>query len=143
VGYGQSCGADQTCYDDPTNGTSCYFNSSACVYSGVDTYVCNGNVVDWCTSIDNNGALFPLDCSTAGLSCNSNSDGNGNAGCLAPGCTASDVSNCTESCSGSMATVCVGGAPYTFDCRSIGDTGTFSSCSVLSDTSGNQYAACQ
>jgi hypothetical protein len=143
VGYGQSCGADQTCYEDPTNGTSCYFNSSACVYSGVDTYVCNGNVVDWCTSIDNNGALFPFDCSTAGLSCNSNSDGNGNAGCLAPGCTASDVSNCTESCSGSKATVCVGGAPYTFDCTTIGATGTFTTCSVLTDTNQNQYAACQ
>ena len=106
------------------NGTSCYFNTGTCAYSGVDTYACNGNTVDWCTSINGNGAQFPLNCATAGLGCVSNADQMGNAGCIAPGCTATDVSNCTEACSGSSATVCLGGAAYTFDCKTVGAAGT-------------------
>jgi hypothetical protein len=140
VGYGQSCGANATCIADPTNGTTCYFNTSSCNYSGVDTYTCNGNTVDWCTEVNNVGELFPFDCSTAGLTCNSNSDGQGNAGCVAPGCTTNDLANCTESCSGKMANVCVGGAQYTFDCSTIG---SFTTCATLSDSSGSTYVACQ
>jgi hypothetical protein len=143
VGYGQNCGSNQMCIADPNNGTTCYFDTGTCTYTGADTYTCNGNTVDWCTSINGNGAQFPLDCSTAGLTCNGNSDGFGNAGCLAPGCTADDVANCTESCSGSSATVCVGGAPYTFDCKTIGASGTFTTCSLLADSQGNPYAACR
>jgi hypothetical protein len=139
AGYGQTCGSNATCIADPSNGTTCYFNTGSCNYSGIDTYTCNGNTVDWCTEVNNAGELFPFNCSTAGLTCNGNSDGQGNAGCLAPGCTANDLANCTESCSGSMASVCVGGAPYTFDCSAIG----FTTCATLSDSNGNSYVACQ
>jgi hypothetical protein len=143
AGYGQNCGANQKCFEDPSSGTSCYYDTGTCTYTGADTYTCNGNDVEWCTSVNSAGAQFPFHCSTAGLQCNSNSDGQGNAGCLAPGCTASDVANCAESCSGSNATVCVGGAAYTFDCKSVGATGTFSTCTMFSDSVGNPYAACQ
>jgi hypothetical protein len=143
AGYGQNCGPSQKCYVDPTSGPSCYFDTGTCAYTGSDTYTCNGNDVEWCTSVNSAGAQFPFHCSTAGLQCNSNSDGQGNAGCLAPGCTASDVTNCAEACSGSNATVCIGGAPYTFDCKTIGATGTFTTCTMFSDSVGNPYAACQ
>jgi hypothetical protein len=143
AGYGQNCGSEQTCIVDPNNGPSCYFHTATCSYTGADTYTCNGNTVDWCTSINNAGAQFPFNCSTAGLICNDNSDGQGNAGCLAPGCSSDDFNNCTEACNGSSATVCVGGASYTFDCTTIGAAGTFSTCSMFADSNGNPYAACQ
>jgi hypothetical protein len=140
AGYGQNCGANSTCIVDPTNGPDCYFNTTSCNYTGVDTYTCNGNTVDYCTEVDNVGELFPFNCSTAGLTCNSNSDDNGNAGCLAPGCTPNDLLDCTESCSGTMANVCVGGAQYSIDCSTIGP---FTTCATLTDSGGNSYIACQ
>jgi hypothetical protein len=144
-GYGQNCGANQTCAEDPLNGTGCYFTAPSCNYQGSDVYTCSGSTLDLCTQGEgsNNGAQFTYDCASAGLACVADSDGMGDPGCLAPGCTPADANNCAESCSGSMATVCVGGAPYTFDCASIGATGTFSTCQSIMDGTGQAYVYCQ
>lgn len=141
--FGQSCGSTQTCIEDPFNGTGCYFNAPACNYQGIDSYTCSGNTVVLCTEENDNGVQFSYGCAAAGLSCNGNIDGMGNAGCLAPGCTGSDVTNCAETCSGLMATVCVGGAPFTFDCAQIGTPGTFTGCTTTDDGTGFVYATCQ
>jgi hypothetical protein len=143
VGYGQSCGSSETCINDGVDTTGCYYNLPGCSYQGIDTYTCSGNTVQLCTEVNNNGVLYPYNCSTAGQTCAADSDGMGNAGCLAPGCTSDDYNNCTESCSGSMATVCVGGAPYTFDCAKIGTAGTFTGCTTIDDGTDPVYASCQ
>jgi hypothetical protein len=142
-GFGQSCGASQTCVEDPLNGTGCYFNASGCNYQGMDVFTCNGNTLDLCTEVNASGALFTYNCASAGLACVADSDGMGDPGCLAPGCTPDDANNCAESCTGTMATVCVGGAPYAFDCAAIGAPGTFSSCQSTTDGTGQSYVYCQ
>jgi hypothetical protein len=119
VGYGKSCDqANATCREDPTNGTSCYFNGTKCTTPG---YTCNAqNQGEWCTS---GGVLFTFNCSTAGLTCALDADG-GTADCLAPGCTVDDYNNCVESCGvdGHTMNLCIGGAPYTTDCKTYGFT---------------------
>jgi hypothetical protein len=142
--YGQNCGPNATCVADPVNGTTCYFKNPSCNYGGSDTYTCGANnTVDLCTQSDLNatgGGLIPFNCSSAGLTCADNADGQGTAECLAPGCTGNDVANCSEQCSGTMAKVCLGGAPYEIDCSKIPG---FTTCASLTDGAGNSYIACQ
>jgi hypothetical protein len=117
MGYGQTCDTlNATCKEDPVNGTSCYFNGATCSTPG---HTCNSmNQVKWCTS---GGVIFTFNCGTAGLTCTPDTLG-GTADCVAPGCTVDDYNNCTETCAGDGHTMnlCVGGAPYTFDCKTLG-----------------------
>jgi hypothetical protein len=136
-GYGENCTLiEATCLDGGGgNGSGCYFNGPACTTPG---YTCNSNVVDWCTTQD---ITLAYNCSTAGLKCTPNADGTGTAQCLAPGCTSTDIASCTESCTGTFAQVCVGGAPYAFDCSKIAG---FTTCATFTDnTSLNVRAYCQ
>ena len=139
VGYGQNCGSGSTCAVDTFNGTYCYANGGSCSYSGTDTWSCSGNRAVVCTGYNTTGTEFSYDCSPSGSTCVDNADPFGDSLCLAPGCTFNDVQNCSESCNGSSATVCVGGAPYTFDCAHIG---SFTGCSLQVDSSLNPYAVC-
>jgi hypothetical protein len=141
VAYGQNCTNSQSkCIEDPVNGTTCYFNTPSCTYTGMDTYNCvNGNV-SWCTQEGDGGAQFTLQCSGAGLTCVPNADMFGTAECIAPGCNGTDYMNCMESCSGTKANVCVGGAPYSFDCASIAG---FTTCNQLADQLGFPYVVCK
>jgi hypothetical protein len=129
-GFGQNCGTNSTCIEDPVNGTSCYFNGTACTTAG---YTCgsgsSSNVLEWCTS---DKVLFNFNCNTAGLTCAVDTT-TSSGYCLAPGCSVSDYNNCTESCAtdGHTALLCIGGAQYSVDCAKHG----FTSC-VDSITNG-------
>ena len=138
-GLRPNCGSGSTCAVDTFNGTYCYANGGSCSYGGSDTWSCIGDQAVDCTGYNTTGTQFSYNCSTAGTTCVDNADPFGDSLCLAPGCTFNDEQNCSESCNGSRATVCVGGAPYTFDCAHIG---SFTGCELLTDGLGNPYAVC-
>lgn len=131
--YGSSCSSLGYCDGDQTIGdSSCYYNLPTCSGSSV---TCKNNIANVCSS----GSLFKYDCGAVGLTCGITA---GDDYCLAPGCKAADVKNCTESCSddGSQLTFCYGGAPYTVDCAKYG----FSHCESDTDMdSGAVFAACR
>jgi hypothetical protein len=65
---------------------------------------------------------FKYDCSTVGLSCQEVTDdaGKTSPNCLAPGCTLQDQIDCQESCDGTTAKICVGGAQIGVACTDFG-----------------------
>ena len=128
-GYGQNCGTNSTCVNDPVNGAGCYFNgTSTC---STDGYACSGSSVQWCTG----GNQFDFNCSTVGLACSIDTD-TGDGQCLAPGCTFDDYNGCLETCAadGHTANLCVGGAPFQVDCAD--PKYGFSSCTFDSNLDG-------
>ncbi|MGO8992739.1 MAG: hypothetical protein ACLQVI_05390 [Polyangiaceae bacterium] len=136
AGLGATCNEySATCSED--GGTSCYYLLPPCDPS--TTAACDGNVGQKCYT---NG-LNRFDCSQAGLVCQPLSTNDTVTGfpfqCVAPGC-ASQATPCQESCSGTVATFCIGGAPVQYDCASqnmvCDDSGT-------ADENGNDYMVCE
>ena len=110
TGIGKNCFTAETCKTVGTT-TSCYPNLPACSPSGSK---CVGNDIDYCFTT---GMGTTFACSHVGLECQ-------NASCIAPGCSAANETSCSESCSGTVMSLCVGGAPVTVDCAKYG----FSQC---------------
>jgi hypothetical protein len=135
-GVGQDCNNfSATCESSGDSGTSCYYDLPAC--TAATTTACQGDIGQICYST----GLQTYNCAAAGLTCSpvSNSVTGLPFTCVAPGC---DPSNCTETCggsSGNVATFCVGGAPVTFDCSTLG-----MNCydSDVEDSNGNSLVYC-
>jgi hypothetical protein len=128
VGYGQQCGANATCKTVDTT-TSCYDKAPSCTLPGDH---CEGDVFVECTK---GGDTYKFDCSSVGLSCQetTNDAGTSSPSCLAAGCTADDQTHCTESCDGTTANLCIGGAPIGIACTDFGMT----SCRTYQATDSN------
>jgi hypothetical protein len=126
VGFGQNCTSVETCKTEGSS-TSCYGNLPSCTLSGAQCQV-NTNTLVACT---NYGEELQFNCGKAGLSCETLPDDAGvpTPYCLAPNCTPDDVNGCTESCNGTIANLCVGGATVSIDCtdKSLG----FKSCGAF------------
>jgi hypothetical protein len=111
AGFGAMCTSGLTC-GTQNNQTACYANLPSCSLSGSQ---CQGDTYVLCTS---SGTQIQYNCGDVGLQCQS---ANGTTSCVAPGCTPNDVTmGCTESCTGTIANLCVGGAPVSVDCASFG-----------------------
>jgi hypothetical protein len=138
VGYGQQCGANATCKTVDTS-TGCYSKQPSC---SLQSDHCQGDHLLSCTK---GGDAFDFDCSSVGLTCQetANDAGTSSPSCLAAGCTADDQANCTESCDGTTANLCIGGAPIGVACTDFGMT----SCKTYQVTDSNnvtkQYAYCR
>jgi hypothetical protein len=135
-GFGVNCGLQGAVCDTGYNGTRCYAlasNPSSCNTEGSS---CQGNVATLCNFNSESG----YDCSRAGLQCTPNADGIGTALCIAPDCTYDDTLNCHESCEGSVAEVCAGGARVSFDCSKLAG---FTTCEAFHDTTGAVRARCR
>jgi hypothetical protein len=111
--YGGDCAASGAMcrLDDDTGSTACYYVTPTC--SSPDTVECGAaDRIDLCTTA---GTTVHYECA-GGLGCAL--DDEGDAWCLAPGCTPDTP--CTESCSGTELTLCYGSIPVTVDCRDYG-----------------------
>jgi hypothetical protein len=138
-GYGQNCALIGSTCTTVSGSSACYFANPACSTPG---YSCtnNGGSLQWCSD---GKQAFGLNCGRAGLSCEIDADG-GTGYCVAPGCTLSAASTCTESCGADGKTVelCIGGAPVPLDCTQYG----FTKCATADDmstTPPTTYAYCQ
>jgi hypothetical protein len=128
--YGRDCAAaGSTCVEEVSGEATCIDSTTACATP--DSVECNGNVLTYCGS---SGLRSVLDCSTAGLTCESSGT---YADCVAPGCGLQDVSDCTESCDGAVLRYCIGGAQAQVDCSEFG----FSTCE-LATVNGFPLAYC-
>lgn len=131
AGYGEKCPSNSTC-KETSNGADCYSNSlTSCSLTGDH---CDGDVYVQCLPAS---LEHKFDCGALGLSCQEVTDeaGKTNPNCLAPGCTVQDQTNCQESCSGTIANICVGGAQLGIACTDFG----MQSCQTyqVTDSSGN------
>jgi hypothetical protein len=138
VGVGNSCDEySATCSEE--GGTGCYYLLPSC--DPTSTAACDttngGQVGQQCYP---NG-LQRFDCAAAGLVCSPVADTftGYNFQCIAPGC---DPTLCKESCSGTVATFCVGGAPVTFDCATTSPAMTCIDTGVM-DENTNDYVQCR
>jgi hypothetical protein len=143
-GYGSNCAFfDSICAVDPTDpeaGPDCFDNGSACNDSGT-TYCLNSTTAVACEGP--NIAYF-TNCAAAGLACLQDLENTSLTICLAPGCTFGQEATCAESCSkeeAGVANVCAGGAPFAFDCTTLG--GAFSTCSTFVDPFLEVHAFCR
>jgi hypothetical protein len=126
AGIGKNCFTAETCKTAGTT-TSCYANLPACSTPGA---ACAGNDIQDCFT---NGTEATFACSHVGLGCQS-------AACVAPGCTVANETSCTESCSGTVMSLCIGGAPFAVDCAKYG----FSHCAAFNPAGGitTHYVEC-
>jgi hypothetical protein len=134
VGVGYSCDEySATCSEE--GGTGCYYLLPTCDPN--TTAACDGTVGQQCYST----GLQRFDCAAAGLTCAPVADTftGLNFTCVAPGC---DPTTCTESCSGTVATFCIGGAPVAFDCATTSPAMTCITTDVL-DENSNDYVQCR
>lgn len=132
VGYGLDCALSKaTCAPDAKGEPGCFYKLPTCSDTGTNT--CEGAVSRTCTS---SGGTLAFDCGTSGFSCKEEA---GSTYCLASGCQPGDAKACkADTCSGSKMTLCLGGAPYTIDCKDYG----FSSCIDDKSDTGLVYAHC-
>jgi hypothetical protein len=144
VGYGMNCAfIDSTCAVDPTDpeaGPSCWGNGPACDDAGA-TWCENGSTAVSCQGPN---IAYYSNCAAAGLACVQDPENTSITLCLAPGCTLGQEATCAESCSkddASVANLCAGGAPFAFDCRTLG--GAFSTCTTWVDMFDDTYAYCR
>lgn len=126
---GWSCTSQKgVCYEDTPGDAGCTYTRQTC--TSLDVQTCNGTSMTYCNK---QGYAYAYDCTAAGGTCLKTAT---SGFCYAPGCTSSN--SCSESCSGSTMTVCVGLAPMQIDCAHYG----FSACTMTTDSSGNSHAAC-
>lgn len=79
------------------------------------------------------GRIQKIDCGLVGLGCEGSAER-----CLAPGCSGEQALACQESClDDSRASLCLGGAPWVFDCDSVG----MKCIPIIAE--GNTYATCR
>jgi hypothetical protein len=102
-------------------GEDCYHPGEACTTFGA---TCVGDQIEFCDG----ESLHYLDCGSVGLTCQPSADFGGL--CVAPGCTQTDVTSCSESCDESVLTFCYGGAPYVVDCTDYG----FNTCALVENS---------
>jgi hypothetical protein len=128
--YGANCSLQAAhCALSSSNAPNCYYDETSCP-AGAGAIACDGSKLVLC---DDTGSRT-YDCGKSGLNCHIE----GTEGyCLAPGCTPAD-NPCKESCSGSKATICIGRAPYTFDCTDY----KFAGCQLANDPTLGSYAVC-
>jgi hypothetical protein len=139
VGVGTSCDVySATCSEE--GGTGCYYLLPPCDPN--TTPVCDtsggGQVGQQCYST----GMQRYDCGAVGLVCSPVADSTTgfNFTCVAPGC---DPTMCKESCSGTVATFCIGGAPVTFDCATTSPAMTCVDTGNEQDENGNDYVQCR
>jgi hypothetical protein len=116
VAIGTGCSAQEPC-GILDGSAGCHPTLPLCVAPGSS---CSGSDLLVCGEDERQ---LTLPCGSAGLSCTVS---DGLPQCLAPGCSAADVDACQESCTGSIANLCVGGARVQANCKSYG----FSACQV-------------
>ena len=145
AGIGDSCtnfSASCETMTDPTSDAGpqagCYYNRVACTNPGAGQ--CANGIAEYCSTLSKQ---FTFNCAAMGLSCATNTSSPPSSYCTAPGCTTTDVDNCTESCTDAThASVCIGGANVTLDCTEFNMT---SCVQYNKPTSGNittSYVEC-
>lgn len=125
--FGKDCAAVGLVCVENDAGSGCTPSGTACSAPG--TWTCNGTTLENCDGTRQN---FAYDCSVAGGVCSPDA-----GTCVSPGCPPPKAP-CTEKCDGDHTiTVCVGGAPLTIDCTTVGAAGEFTSCGSDTPNSGN------
>jgi hypothetical protein len=141
-GIGLNCTFfDSTCAVDPTDpeaGPNCNDNGAgtSCDASDNTAFCLNGATLQTCVA----HVAYDINCGAVGTACVPNADNSGVTECVAPGCTFGQTATFNESCAGSVANLYIGGAPYAFDCRTLG--GTFSTCASF-EIPGATYVYCR
>lgn len=125
VAYGTKCNNFAASCQDVDGDVGCYYPLNTCTVEGV---TCANERATWCDG--DSKAVF--DCASVGLGCATGGDYTADEGrqCAAPGCEASDIVACKESCDGTKLTICYGGAPVTVDCKDYG----FAACNEYTYT---------
>ncbi len=127
VRYGWDCGTrTSTCVEADYGDAYCRESQTTCDTPGEST--CDGSTLSSCAD---DGMLIMSDCAIGNLTCLVEDY------CVAPGCTTTDVDNCTEGCIGTALSLCVGGARVEVDCTEYG----YASCSTF-DSDGLTHAYC-
>jgi hypothetical protein len=130
VPQGYSCAVQAgVCAESTPGQGGCTLSTAKCATP--NQQLCNGNSLTYCNP---SGYFYQYDCSVIGGTCQTSASGSGY--CFSPGCTPD--STCTESCSGSVMTLCIGRAPMQVDCTQYG----FSACTSKTDTSGYTTVSC-
>ena len=132
-GIGQDCSKFFAECKDLGGGPGCYFSLPDCGNTDGGVQACDEQTAQICST----AGLIRYPCATVGLLC---AEGSVSPTCVAPGCAADDVTTCTESCSGSIASICYGGAPFEVDCTGYG----FDACQMYdgSATGLGNYVVC-
>ncbi len=112
IAIGRNCPSGSTC--QTSNGkTDCFDTTSPCTNPGTS---CTNGDLTTCQNFTSGDQVFTGNCSVAGLVCDTTSS---TGACAAPGC---ESSGCSESCVGNKLQLCIGGAPFTVDCTTLGFT---------------------
>ena len=127
----QACGAGSSCQTIDGLAT-CADTATTCTTAGA---TCSGNTLTTCQTVGTGLQQYTTNCAAAGLEC---TPGLNTGACTAAGCV---PASCTEGCSttnGTQLTVCIGGAPFTVDCPSLG----FATCTYDYNANDDYFYYC-
>jgi hypothetical protein len=110
IEIGRNCPSGSTCQTSKGK-TDCFETTSACTTPGT---TCTSGNLTTCQTLTSGNQVYTGNCSVAGLVCDTTSS---TGACAAPGC---QNSGCSETCVGNSLQLCIGGAPFTVDCTTLG-----------------------